>query len=321
MHIPAKRQRRKRKSMENNMEMREFARKISEAVAAQLGEGYRIETKEVRKNNGIVLQGLLILSREQTVVPTIYLEYFLELYRRGMAFEEVVEDLIAVYRKDSPGSEVNMDFFRKFDEVKDRICYRLIGRKGNDELLKEIPHVDYLDMAVCFHYAYQGEKLGEGTILIYNAHLKMWGVTVEQLMEHAENNTPRLCPWSCKSLESVAVEAGMLDSDEFDHEAQPDPIMEMTMTVLSNHKKVYGAACILYPNLLESIASRRQKGFYIIPSSVHEVILVADLGEAGPKGLREMIAEVNSTQVAREDVLSDNLYYYDFAEKKVKIIF
>ncbi len=305
--------------MENYMEMKDFARKVSEAVAARLGEGYRIETKEVRKNNGIVLQGLLILSKDQTVVPTIYLEYFLELYRKGTAFEAVVENLIAVYRKDSPGSKVNMDFFRKFDEVKDRICYRLVGRKGNDELLKEIPHIDYLDMAICFHYAYQGEGLGEGTILIYNSHLKMWGATADQLLRLAEDNTPRLRPWSCNSLENIAVEAGFLESDECD--VQQDPILDMNMTVLSNHKRQYGAACILYPNLLESIASRRQGGFFIIPSSVHEVILLANIGAGGPKGLREMIAEVNSTQVAREDVLSDNLYYYDFTENEVKIIF
>jgi len=307
------------KNMATDIEIREFAKRAAEAAARELGAEYKVQTKEVRKNNGVVLHGLLILSKDQTVIPTIYLESFLEAYKKGASFESVVQKIISVFREDSPGGGVSMDFFRHFDKVKDRICYRLIGRKGNDELLEEIPHIEFLDMAVCFYYAYQGEALGEGTILIYHSHLEMWDASTADLMKLAEYNTPRLRPWKCYSLESAVEEA----EEPFTEGVgmQLDQAEGLAMSVLTNSKKQHGAACILYPNLLESIASRLHQGFYIIPSSVHEVILLTSMGQGDTRGLREMIAEVNSTQVAPEDVLSDNLYYYNYAEKKVQIIF
>ena len=96
---------------------------------------------------------------------------------------------------------------------------------------------------------------------------------------------------------------------------------EVPLRVLSNVKRVHGAICMLYPDVLENLAQEEQRSFYILPSSVHEVILLADTGSGLPGELKAMIAEVNSTQVAPEEVLSDSLYYYDFTDKKVKIIF
>ena len=91
------------------------------------------------------------------------------------------------------------------------------------------------------------------------------------------------------------------------------------MKVLSNDKKAYGAACMLYPGVLERLAEEEGSSLYIMPSSVHETILLADNGRLEPDELKKMISEVNRTQVAPEDVLSDNLYYYDFKDKRVKM--
>lgn len=69
------------------------------------------------------------------------------------------------------------------------------------------------------------------------------------------------------------------------------------------------------------LARKEKKSLYILPSSVHEVILLPDNGEESPEELRRMIREVNREHVAPEEVLSDNLYYFDLAEKQVKNIF
>ena len=155
------------------MEMREFAVKVRNAVRKELGAEYRVEIKEIRKNNGVVLQGLLILTPGQSVTPTIYLNTFLDIYESGVSFAEVTRKLIAIYRKDTPKTEVDMNFFRSFGRVKDRICYRLVGTRGNEDLLSKVPHIEFLDLALCFYYAYQSEALGEGTILIHDSHVEM----------------------------------------------------------------------------------------------------------------------------------------------------
>lgn len=299
------------------MEMNEFARRVCSAVERELGGGCRVQIREVRKNNGVVLHGLVILSQCKNVTPTIYLETFLESYEEGVPFAEVIRSLVGIYRKEVPKASIDMEFFRSFDRVKDRICYRLVGRRGNRKLLEEVPHIDFLDLAVCFYYAYQGETLGEGSILIYNSHMEMWKVSTADLLAMAKANTPRLFPWVCNSMEEILMET---EGRKGDLTAEGDIFRDFPMRVLSNEKRTQGAVCMIYPELLEKLASEGRHSMYILPSSIHEVILLQDTSVGPPQELKKMIMEVNRTQVAPEEILSDSLYFYDYSEKRVKII-
>lgn len=302
------------------MEIKEFAKKVCNAVSRELGESYRIELKEVRKNNGVILHGLMILSQPQNVAPTIYLDSFWEDYEQGTTLAEIIRRLLAIYRRDVPEGRIDLDFFHSFEKVKDRICYRLIGRARNEELLEDVPYLEFLDLALCFYYAYQGESLGEGTILIHNSHVKMWNTGTAELLRLAAVNTPELFPWVCNSMGEVFHEIMGDGEGDCGEEREPDSLPEIPMKVLSNVKRMHGAVCMLYPEVLEKLAAEEQCDFYILPSSVHEVILLRDAGWGSPEDLKKMIAEVNSTQVAPEEVLSDSLYYYDFAGKRVRMV-
>lgn len=92
------------------------------------------------------------------------------------------------------------------------------------------------------------------------------------------------------------------------------------MKVLSNERRIHGAVCMLYPGVLKEMADRIGGDFFIIPSSVHEVILLPDADKGLNEGLKQLIREVNSTQVAPEEVLSDTLYRYDRAEGRVMMV-
>lgn len=362
------------------MEIRDFSKKVCAAVEKELGQGHTVELKEIRKNNGVILQGMLILAKDRNLVPTIYLNSFWEAYEAGVTFGEVIRRLLSIYREDTPEDSIDIDFFRFYEAVKDRICYRLVRRKGNEDLLREVPYIEFLDLAICFYYAYQGEALGDGVILIHNSHMRMWKVNTAELLRQAQNNTPRLFPWECITMEevleeligsegreregkqrkpsgessctapqernalgksavteersalgepAVTEESGSLGESAMPQErnelgkaaaAQENAAREMPMRVLSNVQKLHGAACILYPEVLERIALSQGRGMYIIPSSIHEVILLAEGESDSAKALKSIIAEVNDTQVAPEEVLSDNLYYYDFNEKKIEIV-
>lgn len=303
------------------MEISEFTEKVRKAMKKELGESCRVECKEVKKNNGVVLHGLLVLPKDRNVAPTIYLDAFLEAYEAGATFRSIVQRLLDICREDALKERVDMDFFRSFEKVRDRICYRLIGRKGNEELLEDIPYIEFLDLAVCFYYAYHGDSLGDGTILIHNSHMEMWQTCTAELFRLAKCNTQRLFPWVCSSLEEVLEEIAGQGGDGEPEEGRDGFFREIPLKVLSNEKRMHGAICALYPDVLEELAQRERRNFYILPSSIHEVILLADTGTGSPEELRDMIAEVNRTQVAPEEILSDSLYYYDAADKKVKIIF
>ncbi len=295
------------------MKFEEFTEKFSAAVQEKLGENYSISIKEVKKNNGVPVHGMMISSGGGNVVPTIYLEHFYRRFTEGEPFEEVVEKLLEVYGNDVPEQNVDMEFFRDFEKVRDRICYRLVGRNGNVEMLSDMPYVEFLDMAVCFFYAYRGEILGEGSILIHNSHMEAWGCTVADLVRLAKRNTPMLFPLKCSTMAEMLRNLAGEDCRESITE-------EIPMRVLTNVQQTNGAVCLIYPGVLEHLADKSGTDLYILPSSIHETILLEDSGREDPRELKSMICQVNRTQVAPEEVLTDTLYRYDRTKKRVEVV-
>lgn len=296
------------------MEIKEFARKVCKTVGDNLGENYNVELKEVRKNNDVLLHGLTIQEKDYNVAPTIYLEHFWRAYEDGASFSEVIDRLMTVYGQDGPACSVDMEFFRDFEKVRDRICYRLIGIEENRILLEDVPYVEFLDLAVCFFYAYNGAVLGEGSILIHNSHMTAWGTSAVELMSLAGENTPRLFPGQCSAMDEVL--------EEIVGEGNRETALarEVPMKVLTNNKRLNGAVCMLYQGILEQVSEELGTGLYILPSSIHEVILLAEDEATDPWELKKMIMEVNITQLAPEEVLSNSLYRYDRTKKCVEKI-
>ena len=294
------------------MKMEAFVRKACKAVGERLGSGFRVEARDVRKNNGVILHGMSVIKKGQNVAPTIYLDTFLEAYESGAAFGTIMQRLLQICEESASGEDMDMGFFRSFEKVRDRICYRLVGRDRNRELLEDMPHVGFLDMAVCFFYAYQDEAFGEGSIPVHNPHMEAWETDTAELFALARRNTRRLFPWECRTLEEVL--------DELDGPSvQEDGWIGLPLRVLSNDRRAYGAACLLYPGVLEGIAEKEGCSFYILPSSVHEVILLPDDGEIVPDELKKMVAEVNRSYVAAEEVLTDSIYYFNMQKKEVVV--
>ena len=89
------------------------------------------------------------------------------------------------------------------------------------------------------------------------------------------------------------------------------------MYVLSNKSRVEGAACMLYPNLIQDFAEAIQSSFYIIPSSIHELLLLPTKHFEESQEVTSMIQEINDTQVSVEEILSYSLYLYDREEQKI----
>ena len=96
---------------------------------------------------------------------------------------------------------------------------------------------------------------------------------------------------------------------------------DVPMYVLTNKEKIFGASVLLYSEKLQELAEKTGKNLLILPSSVHEVLLMPDEEEQEYGFYRQMIAEVNTTQVDPEEVLSYSLYCYDRQKKEIKEIF
>ena len=152
-----------------------------------------------------------------------------------------------------------------------------------------------------------------GSIQIYNTHLDMWGIDVETLDVAAEENTPSLRPIYIKSIWDVVAEK--LDNLQTEgQKGTPD------MLILSNLDKVHGAAAMLYPGSMEQMAERLQANFYILPSSIHETIIMSAEEADNPEHLISMVREVNETTVNEEEILGNNIYFYDTELKEIKLV-
>lgn len=303
------------------MTKQEFEQEIIKEITQRLGEGYQVKLQEILKNNGVRLTGLLIREEDSDIAPTLYLDDFYEKWQGGKyeALEDVVEQIMASFYQCEVNQEVNMEFYHDFQKVKDRLCYKLISIADNQELLEDIPWIPYLDMAICFYYSFDGPLPGLGSILIHDSHMKLWQTTVEELYGLAKENTKNLFPAKLVPIKDLLEDMMMEMQESEDVKSWMEPF-DTPMYVLTNSEKYFGACCILYEGLLEDISKKLNNNFYILPSSIHEIIVLADNDTYEKEFLRNMVCEVNMTQVDRQEVLTNSIYYYNYDKKKIEMV-
>ncbi|MBQ2451002.1 MAG: hypothetical protein II273_05465 [Lachnospiraceae bacterium] len=308
------------------MEFTSFKTLVRDEVAKRTGEQFHVRINDVTKNNGVVLSGITMLQDDNNISPTIYLNKYYEAYENGdITLRCIVDEVLDTYERNKVNQSVDMRFFMNYERIKDRIIFKLIHAERNKELLKDIPHIRYLDFAVVFQCLISDEMFGNATIMIHNAHLKIWEITENELYEKAIKNTPVLQKYDIKTMKDVLCEMMLLEEMEGKEILNKNEYIEdlqdaTPMYVLSNRTRVQGASCILYPNILKDFASAVKSDFYILPSSVHEVILLPAQGDEDKEGLKRMVCEVNETQVEREEVLSDSVYYYSQEKGELSIL-
>ena len=270
---------------------------------------------DVEKNNGVKLRALTIKKTDCNISPTIYIDEYSRHYEKTHDMDEICQQISEMYEKHG-NVEFDIDSVVNFERVKTKICAKLINREKNMSLLKYVPYREFLDLAVVYFISVEG--IGNASILIRAGLADRWGVTEEELYSCAMQNTPLLFPENIQSMSEMLK--GMLSV-----EAMPDEAfaaIEDTIYVATNQSKIFGATVLLYPRFLEHEAEALGRNFYIIPSSVHEVLIIpAEKIEQDADELLEMVKEVNTTQVSDEEVLSDNVYYYDREKNEVKALF
>ena len=280
-----------------------FGNEVKQEMGKLLGSEVRVELRRITKNNGIILEGLCILEKGSYVSPTIYLEDFYREYKDGMSLKEIAGRIYDIYEKRCRNIPFSLEYFLDFEKIKENIFCKLVNREMNQELLRDVPNVSFLDLSVVFICAVKNEEFGNDSVLIREEHRKHWKVSKELLYEYARENTFRLRPFELKSMEELIED--LVEPEE------RNLLKEIPMYVLSNRDRVFGAAGILYDRILSSAGARLEEDFYVLPSSVHEVILVPGHVAGSEKELHAMVHEVNHTQVEPEEVLSENVYHYD----------
>ena len=290
------------------MEFDQFTETVKDRLSDIFGPDFKIEVTKVLKNNSVKLTGIMILHKESTVCPTIYMEDYYTDFCDGRSLEEIVNDILRVYDRKRSVESMDLNILGSFERSKSRIIFKIVNYEKNLELLRGVPHRRFLDLAVIYVVVLDIQGDVNATVTIKNEHAKKWGVTEEDLWESAKKNSPEIAGPQILSLFELIGEMTGCDVPEEE---------DVQMYVLTNKRRLNGASCILYDHVLKEFSCTLGKDVYIIPSSIHEVILFPVDAQADTDRLQEIINEVNCTQVSEQEILSGRLYRYSRNEDRI----
>lgn len=299
------------------MTYKDFIEYIRSHAEKAAGIGGKTYINHIIKNNDKELDGLVILEQGHSIAPSIYLNDYYACYLKGTSIDDIMADILCRYYRCKDSLDLDHEKFTNFENIKDKIVYKIINKDKNEKLLREVPSESILDLAIVYYCIVSQFEDRCATVLINNKHLKMWNISDSDLAIAASINTPRIMKSQIKPIGDII---GEVDSNELTSKEKIDSSMEENpMYVLTNESQFNGAACILYENLLYDFASSLGKDLYILPSSVHEVILVPKNDFLDKNELSNMVRDINESEVAEDEVLSDHVYEYHYDKKAIII--
>lgn len=295
------------------MDYQVFKTEMMDKVQAELSDKVRISLEQIPKNNGIVQEGLVFTKEGAYASPIIYIEDYYRLWKKGIPMEQLAEKIVWSYAHCCIPDMVKTDFFRNYEAIKSHIYFKLVNYERNKSLLYQIPHRRILDLAVVYYY-----QMDHATILVRNSHLEMWNISEELLEKNAGIYTVKNLPAEILTMSELAA----LDEEgeEWAEENGLENISASTpMYVLTNMERCQGAAVILYPGVLQNMEHILGDRFYILPSSIHECILMPQSDRYTQDELSEIVAEINEKHLEQKDILSDHAYFYLAADDRIHL--
>lgn len=260
-----------------------------------------VEMMEVEKNNGVVLSGICIRKPEQVVAPTIYLNNFFD---NELMVSTAINRVIELGVDDNL-PKIDIDMFNKYKLVKDKIIPRLVNYEANKDMLQSSPHIVIADLAVYFVIDLDTMNGRRGSITIGNQLANLWGVDAEQLYDLSVKNmeSREMCKYM--KMNNVLEQLDDTITDMYDKLCG--------MYVITTDIFSYGAIAILSKKFMSEMIDIVGSEFYLIPSSVHEWIMVAGK-YTDIDSKNEMVKEVNASEVGKSEILSDHIYGYSLED-------
>ncbi|MCR5683997.1 MAG: DUF5688 family protein [Lachnospiraceae bacterium] len=310
-------------NIEYGLFLNALEKNVTELVKSRLNGDYEITHNMVLKNNSVELTALTIRERGAVSAPNIFLDSYYHEYQKGRDISDISGDVLNVFLENKDRLDVSTFDDFSFEKLKERIFFKLVNFSLNLELLKSLPYIQKGDLALIFACLIEHKGDGISSVRIDNSLMEKWNTNAEELYELARVNSTRLFPPKVFTLNTSNLTA-LLENRMSDPgienilESKQDGILcgyeladDISMLyVLTNTDGIDGAACIAYEGLLERIYRKLGTEFFILPSSVHEVIILPDNGKIEASGLSRMVNEINHTTLSAMDVLSDRVYHY-----------
>ena len=297
-----------------------FVKEITQLVRERVPEGCEVEVNSVRKNNNVLLESMMIRSPEETVCPNIYLHSLYEQYLEGMSPDSVADRILSTYQSVVPALSVDADSLIDQEIIRSRVVYRLVNYGRNAGLLEDVPHKRFLDLALIYYVMVHNEKLGDGAVMVRHRMLAFYGLTLEEIDEAAGKNTPRLLPMDFIRISDLLREFGeKTGAQSYEEITLEEESCMAPMYVLTNTSRQFGAYYMTDRKALRRISDMLDTDLYLLPSSVHECMVVPAGMWEEPEELAGIVREINRTQVSEDEYLADTVYRFSREDETLVI--
>lgn len=289
-------------------------------LLADLRGAISIETGKVNKPQRGELTGLRFVKKGSRVAPTLYAEDLYARYAQGCPIDRVVQEAIESIRSSFdvllPFPEDDFDLSGMMNDVRPR----LLSKERNPLIAQSVPHMDVGGGLMLIADIVRGDFRA----MITKDMLEDSGITEDELFETALNNIPQgeavmygLSEMVNTSSEERTEMLGYKADSGIGEDSieRPD---DFEVFVLSNREMVWGSAALFYPGVIDRLHDMLGV-FYVIPSSVHELLILPASADFDPENISGMIWSANRSVVDEEDVLSDDLYICDSDKLRVAI--
>ncbi len=299
---------------------KDFLSMVESKVADQMGGGYNVSIQSMKKNNGVMLDSIVIRRVDELICPNIYLRHFYEQYENGTDIEEICDEIIAGYKDAIPSAPIDPEALISPESVREHVVYRLINYEKNSLMLRDIPHKQFLDLALIYYVMVHAGEIGDGAILVNKNVLEYCEMTLDEMDLAASRNTRKLLPADFMKITDLLREfgekAGAQSYSDIDLEEDSSC---MPLYVLTNKERQFGAYYMTDMEILTRISEKLKGDLYILPSSVHECMIVPAQCWDEPQSLAAMVHDINMNQVSDEEYLADTVYLFDSEESHLSI--
>lgn len=307
--------------------VRAFAEGIMEDIKEYLPPEYadmECGLTETGKLNGVKKIGICFQMPEQKFRPVIYMEEFYDDVRNGKPLAEIKRAVADVIMENAINKSPVISYFpiNDFYYAKDYLSIQLVNTKANREMLSSMPHKEVEDLSLFFTLNFKDRKYPDqiGSIKVTNRMMEQWGIDSRELYHAAMQSVSVHDAPVLKCMDDLLAEmfAGTEGRNIFQEQTLFNPEIDAPF-ILTNREGMYGASAMFYPGVMEKIDILLPQGFYILPSSTHEILIIPKDESIDAKELGNMVREVNQTAlVAKEEFLSDRVYEYDKEQKKIR---
>lgn len=299
------------------MNFEEFKKQLMQDIPEQISSDVKIfvEENEVNKLQNESYQGIVVRKEGDAIGVTLNVSAMYDhMDFNDVPYEEMLSNAVdTVQRGFEQAPDIDVANLSNYEAMKEKLVIQVVPTKGNEEMLMNIPHHEMEDMSVVYRLSMGSDENGRATALVTNNLLDSFGITANQLRQDALIYAPINEPAVIQNMADVLKE--MMGPEM----ADMIPEDSMPMYVASVPDRIQGAGILAYPEFMEQAQETMGGSFYVLPSSVHECILLPDNGEMNRAELEAMVQEVNETQVEPSERLSDKVYHYDSEAKAFEL--